>query len=160
MLPQDLEKLDVTVDDRLRLHSFGTDPAVKFNNGVAIYYHHGVRVPDYVIKEPSRITVQDIQKEANTEVRRVMLEKYGYEKYLKNSKARLLGEDPIGKLWQVDIPLDEPLVMVEVLNSTPEPDGSIRTYFLRVPPQMTSPREAIAWTFGLRKEQYFPKQET
>ena len=27
--------------------------------------------------------------------------------------------------------------MVEVLNSTPEPDGSRKTYFLRVPPSTT-----------------------
>ena len=30
--------------------------------------------------------------------------------------------------------------MVEVLNSTPEPDGSRKTYFLRVPPTTSSPR--------------------
>ena len=33
------------------------------------------------------------------------------------------------------------------MNSTPEPDGTRRTYFLRVPPQMRTAREAVAWTF-------------
>ena len=48
-----------------------------------------------------------------------------------------------------DPPVDgEPLTVVEVVNSTPEPDGSHRRYFLRVPPDTRTAREAVAWTFG------------
>ena len=50
--------------------------------------------------------------------------------------------------------------MVEVQNSTPEPDGSVRTYFLRVPPGMASARAAVAWTFGLDGASYQPIVET
>ena len=50
--------------------------------------------------------------------------------------------------------------MVEVVNSTPEPDGTRRTYFLRVPPATTSAREAVAWTFGLRGDDYRPSIES
>ena len=50
--------------------------------------------------------------------------------------------------------------MVEVLNSTPEPDGSRKTYFLRVPPRTRTAREAVAWTFGVREPDYRPAQET
>ena len=39
--------------------------------------------------------------------------------------------------------------MVEVQNSTPEPDGSYRTYFLRVPNHTFTARDGVAWTFGL-----------
>ena len=63
---------------------------------------------------------------------------------------------------------DEPLVMVKVMNSTPEPDGSFKPYFLRVhpelrpllqdnqvgEPQYMSGRNAVASTFGLRGEEY------
>jgi hypothetical protein len=55
---------------------------------------------------------------------------------------------------------DEPLVMVKVRNSTPEPDGAYKDYFLRVPPTMRTAREAVAWTFGLEAEDYKPTQET
>lgn len=55
---------------------------------------------------------------------------------------------------------EEPVVMVEVVNSTREPDGSRRTYHLRVPSTMRTAREAVAWTFGLRSWQYAPIQET
>jgi hypothetical protein len=50
--------------------------------------------------------------------------------------------------------------MVEVLNSTPEPDGTRKTYFLRVPPNLRTAREAVAWTFGLAGSQYRPERET
>ena len=50
--------------------------------------------------------------------------------------------------------------MVEVRNSTPEPDGSVRTYFLRVPPTTRSARAAVAWTFGLNGAAYEPAVET
>jgi hypothetical protein len=51
--------------------------------------------------------------------------------------------------------------MVRVDNSTPEPDGSRKPYWLRVPPTVQSAREAVAWTFGVEHpEQYQPLRET
>ncbi len=55
---------------------------------------------------------------------------------------------------------DEPIVMVEVLNSTPEPDGTRKTYFLRVPPTMRTAREAVAWTFDMDGAAYAPAVES
>ena len=59
---------------------------------------------------------------------------------------------PGGRLDEIED--DEPLVMVELLNSTAEPDGSCRTYMLRVPPTVMSAREAVAWTFDQPPERY------
>jgi hypothetical protein len=50
--------------------------------------------------------------------------------------------------------------MVEVVNSTAEPDGSRKRYWLRVPPEMQTAREAVAWTFGLSEREYDPTTET
>lgn len=50
--------------------------------------------------------------------------------------------------------------MVKVVNSTPEPDGSYKDYFLRVPPTITTAHEAVAWTFGKTAETYAPAIET
>ena len=63
-----------------------------------------------------------------------MLEYYGYDRYLADSGARPVHRDETGTLWRIDLAEDEPVVMVEVLNSTPGPDGTRRTYWLRVPP--------------------------
>lgn len=150
------DRVQVTLDNEYRVHSFNGKAAVVFPDGREEFYWHGVKVPGFVITNPEKITVLDIQSEGNTEVRRVMLEKYGLSNYLKNAGARLLDEDEFGKLWRVEIAGDEPLVMVEVLNSTPEPDGTTKTYFLRVPPDMLTPQQAIAWTFNLEAHEYDP----
>lgn len=54
----------------------------------------------------------------------------------------------------------EEIQLVEVRNATAEPDGTFKTYFLRVPPTIRSARAAVAWTFGLDAEAYAPKVET
>jgi hypothetical protein len=74
--------------------------------------------------------------------------------------ARPLHRDATGVLWRIDLPNDEPVVMVEVLNSTPEPDGTTRTYWLRVPPTTSTARAGVAWTFGLTEAEYHPARET
>src|SRR5262249_31159925 len=101
--------------------------------------------------------------------RRVMLERYGVSNYLENSKAEKIHEDDFGVLYRKistrKLPpappfgrrsLEEPLVMVKVVNSTPELDGSYKDYLLRVPPNITTAKEAVAWTFGLSPEEYSP----
>jgi hypothetical protein len=50
--------------------------------------------------------------------------------------------------------------MVEVVNATAEPDGSQKTYFLRVPPETRTAREGVAWTFGMAEQEYAPEVET
>jgi hypothetical protein len=50
--------------------------------------------------------------------------------------------------------------MVEVVNSTAEPDGTFHTYWLRVPPQTRTATEAVAWTFGLSEQEYAPLIQT
>lgn len=37
---------------------------------------------------------------------------------------------------------------------------STRRMFLRVPPDMKSPRQAVAWSFGLEEHEYDPAVET
>jgi hypothetical protein len=43
---------------------------------------------------------------------------------------------------------------VEVVNGTPESDGSHKRYVLTVPPQVRTAQEAVAWTYGLTAKQY------
>lgn len=63
-------------------------------------------------------------------------------------------------LWHREIPNDEAIVLLEVINSTRETDGHFKYYWLRVPPTMTKAREAAAWTFDLPVEKYAPMIET
>jgi len=101
-----------------------------------------------------------IGQERNAELRRVMLEVYGFDRYLAETGATPADRDVMGVLWRIDLPGDEPVVMVEVVNATPEPDGTRRTYWLRVPPRTRTAKEAVAWTFGLGPADYKPLAQT
>jgi hypothetical protein len=154
-------------DDRGRLHC-DTGPACAYPDGWAIYAVHGVRVPRYVIEAPALIDVVRIGAETNAEVRRVMIERYRYGEdvsgsaaYVRDAGAKRLDHDErFGTLWRRDLPNDEPIVMVEVINSTPEPDGRFKRYWLRVPPDTKTAHEAVAWTFGVPAKDYAPTVET
>ena len=103
-----------------------------------------------------------------------MLDRYGWDKYLMQSGAEEVLKDDAGILYQKNIENDEPLVMVKVINSTPEPDGTKKNYFLRVDPQLRpmladktfgkpqklTARNAVASTFGLYGNEYNPVTET
>ncbi|WP_245873527.1 DUF6745 domain-containing protein [Streptomyces phaeoluteigriseus] len=138
----------------------GDGPALAYPDGFALYAWRGMPVPAAFLAELTALTPDRIRAEENAELRRVMLEHYGYDRYLADSGARPLHRDETGTLWRIDLDGDEPVVMVEVLNSTPEPDGTRRTYWLRVPPSTRTAREGVAWTFGLRPDVYAPVRET
>lgn len=138
----------------------GDGPALAYRDGFALHAWRGMPVPAAFLAELSTLTPDRIRAEENAELRRVMLEYYGYERYLADSGARPLHSDETGTLWRIDLDGDEPVVMVEVLNSTPEPDGTRRTYWLRVPPSTRTAREGVAWTFGLGADVYAPVRET
>jgi hypothetical protein len=153
----------IGLDQRGRLHSAGR-PALAWGTHLQVWADHGVIVPRHVIEEPQTLTVAEIDAEQNAEVRRVMIERFGAERLVQEGNAKLLAEDEAGRLWRR--PLrgarwgEEAVVMVEVRNATPEPDGTVRTYWLRVPPHVRSARAAVAWTFGLDSERYEPALQT
>jgi len=145
-------------DAQGRLHS-ADGAAIAYPDGSAIWAWHGVSVPRQVIERPEQLTVPQIRSEHSEAVREVMLERYGPERYLRNAGAERVSHDDTGTLWSANLG-DERLVVVEVRNSTPEPDGRHTTYWLRVPPEVRTAREAVAWTFGLTADDYQPIIET
>ncbi len=147
------------VDDRNRPHS-ADGPSHRWRDGWELYHWHGVRVTRQIVMEPHTLTIDQVRAEQNAEVRRVMIERMGYERYLRDSGATLVNEDRYGKLWRAPRPDDTDIAMVEVINSTPEQDGSRNRYMLRVPPTVTTAHEAVAWTFGKTAAQYAPEAET
>lgn len=151
--------VEIHRDENGRLHA--TDrAALSFSDGTGLYMVHGVRVPKDIILDHSSITPGRIQGEQNAEIKRVMLELMGEENYIQAIGAEPVHEDEFGRLYRAEIPGDEPLVMVRLVNSTPEPDGSFKTYWLRVPPTMERARQAVAWTFGMTEDEYAPVFES
>lgn len=104
-----------------------------------------------------------IVAEPDMNLRRVLIEAYGAERYVQ-AVGEVVHTDVDGlgqprRLWRAERRGDDPLVMVEVRNSTPEPDGSRRTYWLRVPPQMRDCQSAVAWTFGIAPGEFVVEAE-
>jgi hypothetical protein len=77
-------------------------------------------------------------------------------RYCLEAGASEIQHDDFGRLYRRRQGLGEPLMAVRVVNHTPEPDGSLREFWLRVPPTMTTARQAVAWTFNLSAEDYHP----
>jgi hypothetical protein len=111
--------LDLAHDEQGRLHH-PTGPVVSYPDGWAAWAWHGVRVPRQVIERPNTITVAQIRNARNLEVRRVLLERYGLDRYLRDADASLVQVDEYGKLWRCELADDEPLTIVEVVNATRE----------------------------------------
>ena len=86
---------------------------------------------------------------------------------IKPTMANLVHADACGRLWDFTFHWRGhhqrergSVRMVNVWNATPEPDGSIQMFSLRVPRTAQSAREAVAWTFNVRADQYSPQKET
>jgi hypothetical protein len=151
---------ELNTDEQGRPHS-ESGPSYVWPDGWTLYHWHGIRVTRQIIEKMESITVADIKQEPNLEVRRVMLDRYGIKRFLIDSDAREIHRDECGVLYsQMIHPALEPIVMVKVVNSTAEPDGTYKDYFLRVPPHLRTAKAAVAWTFGVERDQYQPLVQT
>ncbi len=145
------------VDERGRLHS-ANGPAILCRDSWPVYAWHGVRVNQQIIEAPNTLTSEQVLGENNAEVRRVMVERMGLDRFLVQAKAKVLDTDQGGKriLHRIDWKDDEPIVAVQVQCPT-----TGQTYFLRVPPQIDRCDKAVAWTFGFEQvRDYQPVVET
>jgi len=144
-------------DEEGRLHDWDGRPAAEWPNGKGIYFWRGVEMTESAGRDPEAVTPARILRWANVERRRVAIERIGLERFMTSVDARIVQEDDYGRVWQTQREVDgEQFVAVEVVNSTPEPDGSYRRYFLRVPPSIRSARQGVAWSFGLTRRAYAP----
>jgi hypothetical protein len=143
-----MENLQVLKHENGRLHC-ADGPAVDFGGGHTIYAWRGMVVNEAIIM--GQIDIPMIEKEDNAELRRVLIDRYGTAKYIIDSGAQKLHEDDFGTLYTKEVPGDETIMMVKVVNSTPEPDGSYKDYWLRVDPRayggLTTARAAVASTW-------------
>lgn len=149
----------IVTDDSGRLHN-PDGPAIRWRDGWSCYYWRNLPIPRWMIEEKHLITVDKINAMENIEIRRVMLEIYGTSRYILDSGAFEVRRDKYGILYWMAMKNDEPLLMVRVTNSTAEPDGTFKEYWLRVPPGIRSAKEGVAWTFGIDPEDYDPIIET
>jgi hypothetical protein len=127
-------------DDRGRLHN-EKGMAARYRDGWGVWAIHGVRLSERIVMQPETLTLAEIKAEENAEVRRVMRERFGEGRYLRETGAKLIHADyetarkgaaprallldDEGQRWLVGT------------------DGSTgRTYHMRAPSDATTCREA------------------
>lgn len=149
---------EIKRDAENRLHNLH-GPSVKWADGYNSYHLHGMRVEGEWIENPDTIDSKQVLSEQNIELRRALITIMGYERFLKQLSPKVLDTDVDGggcprRLLEVAQEGDENLMLVEV--SDPSTN---RQYHLRVPPNVTTCHEAVAWTYSRTKDNYNPLVE-
>jgi len=139
------------VNDRLH-HAVG--PALRFRDGFSVWAWKGVEVPPDILEQPEKITLAAIDAQVNVQVRRCMIEIMTPRRYVAEGGAVRIAEDETGILWRKAWLASDAWAAVEVINATPEPDGTRKHFFLQVPANLHTAREAVAWTYGLTANIY------
>ncbi|MBD2342784.1 hypothetical protein H6G18_01300 [Anabaena subtropica FACHB-260] len=116
----------------------------------------GVEVSDSIAFASQSITGQDILKIDNVELRRVLIERLGYETFLQQvgGLVRDRDQDAGGERQLIYIPFedDEPLMVLKVTCPS-----TAHIHILRVPPYMQTCHQAAAWVAGFTNpDDYHP----
>ncbi len=136
-----------------RLHH-ARGPALRFADGWSVFAWKGVDVPSWMIEHPDKISLAAIDTETNVQLRRCMIEIMTPQRYVALGGAKKIAADETGVLWRRIWFNYDIWSAVEVINATPEPDGTHKHFFLQVPANIQTAREAVAWTYGMRPEDY------
>jgi hypothetical protein len=120
----------------------------------------GVNIDRRIAFRPETIAVQEVLQEGNAERRRVLLDRYGYGRFLEDADAEVLDRDtdPGGprQLLRVKLEQDEDLVAMSCFCPS-----TGRQYMIRVPPATPTCRHAAAWIAGFdNPDDYQPILET
>ena len=111
----------------------------------------GVPIDERTAFYPETISGQDVLRQDNLEVRRVMLERIGYERLMLEVGGLILDRDTDAggdrKLIRIPLDDDEDIMIVAVFCPSTQ-----HQYVLRVPPFMRSCRQAVAWMAGFENE--------
>jgi hypothetical protein len=135
-----------------RLHA-ADGPALCFGADCEVYAWKGILVPARLIEQPESIDVRLVEAAHDPQIRRCMIDIMTPQRFIEQGGAYRVVEDETGVLWRQRWRW-EAWAAVEVINGTPEPDGTFKRYFLQVPPTVRTPREGVAWTYGLSERQY------
>jgi hypothetical protein len=126
-------------------------------------------VDEYCRKYPHRVTTMMAMSIPNLTTRRNVLQRLGAKKLLKEGGGKVVQQDDFGKLWRIDATdgVDNRIQFVEVVNKSPrinEDTGRVVVdrkgnlvfdhYFLRVPPDIRSAKDAVAWTVSVPAERF------
>lgn len=131
--------------------------------GSVTYYWRNVMIPPRFFMNQKDLTLDEVLQHPNVEVRCVGLEIYGYQRMADEGRMKVIHQNRQKEMVLYEYVSDKihtAIRLVRLKNSTPEPDGTYKIYFLCVPPDMTTCEQAVAWTFGKTADEYVPSLET
>jgi internalin A len=142
--------LHLRFDSANELHAEG-ESAIAFADGYSLYFHHGVQLPEeYGKVHPDLWQAEWIISEENAELRRVLIERIGYDRICCELQAVELDSWQEYTLLKIDNADVEPIYLLKM---TCPSTGFIHA--LRVPPDLESAQQAIRWVnWGINPEEF------
>jgi len=139
--------LHLRFDSANELHAEG-EPAIAFADGYSLYFYHGVQLPEQYGKvHPDLWQAEWLLSESNAEIRRLLIERIGYDRICQQLQAVELDGWQEYTLLKIDNADVEPIYLLKM---TCPSTGFIHA--LRVPPDVRSSsrasltaQEAIRW---------------
>jgi hypothetical protein len=124
------------------------------------FFWRGAPIFERTAFSPEIITHYEVFAEKNLTTRRVLIERMGIERFMREAKPEVLDLDQDAggerQLLRIELRSDEPVVCLSVIDPS-----TGRQYMLRVPPTMTTCRQAAAWIAGFdNPDDYKPLVET
>jgi hypothetical protein len=148
-------------DGNASLHSASGGPAVAWRDGSERYAWRGTVVDKRIIAGKAKI--RDWRR-GSLSVNEAIAQRMGCRWLLRKTRsvadatgslAKKIADDEHGTLWHIGFGSGNLPSIVVLECAHPGSFSSSRTA-VRVPPDMTRPRDALAWTFGLRPGAYHP----
>ena len=125
--------------------------------GISAMTFDGLHLSEEQIKKIKVIEETDPSKILfeidNQELKTALIKKYGFNNLIEKTQYKIVHEDDFGKLIKISHNGADHF-FVKVINGTPEIDSSFKEYYLKVPPDMDTAKEAVAWTYGLHPNEY------
>jgi internalin A len=142
--------LHLRFDSANELHAEG-EPAIAFADGYSLYFYHGVQLPEQYGKvHPDLWQAEWLLSESNAELRRVLIERIGYDRICQQLQAVELDGWQEYTLLKIDNADVEPIYLLKM---TCPSTGFIHA--LRVAPDLESAQEAIRWVnWGINPEEF------
>ena len=118
-------------------------PAVFYPDGFSIWAIEGILVDEQIVMSPETQTIEQIEQEDNEEVKRIRLNRFGWHRYLQETKAHVLDvsmPSEVHRWMEALLKTKDGLVVL----TTYDPSTG-RPYALEVDPECQTCEEAQAY---------------
>lgn len=135
-----------------------TGPAFQWE-GFELYYWNNTLIPPWFIENKLNGTLssKDVTKESNQEMRRILMQIYGWRNWIHDEGAKVIHEDVINgspyTLYETRNENNENVHILKCIDGSLK-NGNYQEYYLVTHRDMNTCLESVANSYGLTPEQY------